>query len=90
MIQTSFDLYSQATVWLSYMFLLLFTTAFMAYFGIVYSWVFFLSLVLTIVSTVLFVLDIEYEVKLNSTPFDEVGADEIEEEYVLKFGGHNE
>ena len=65
-IQSSFDLYSQASVWLSYSYLLLIISAVMTFYGIVYSWVLSVSLILTLISTVLFVIDIENEMKLGA------------------------
>jgi TRAP-type C4-dicarboxylate transport system permease small subunit len=87
-IQSSFDLYSQGTVWLSYSFLMLFVSAGMAFFGIIYSWVFYVSLIFTIVSTVLFILDVENEMEIKSGAFDDT-IDEVED-FVLKLGGNNE
>jgi hypothetical protein len=64
LIQTSFDIYSQGTIWLSYLYLLLAVSAVMALFGMLYSWVLFIALVATVVATALFVMDIEHEVKI--------------------------
>lgn len=55
-IQTSFDIYSQATVWMSYLYLMFFTAAALALFGIIFNWVFFATFALTVVSTLLFEL----------------------------------
>ncbi|MFZ5424452.1 MAG: hypothetical protein ACOZAO_01510 [Patescibacteria group bacterium] len=61
-IQTSFDLYSQGTVWLSYSYLLLMVSAIMTFFGFIYTWVFLTALVFCVISTYFFVLDVEDEV----------------------------
>lgn len=90
-IQTSFDLYSQGTVWTSYLYLMLLVSGVMVAFGLIYSWVFLAALVLSIVTTVLFVLDIENEVDAQSKSLDgfsEMG--ELEDELVLKFGESDE
>lgn len=79
-IQTSYDLYSQGVVWLSYLYLLVLVTGVMAYFGIVYVWVFWAALVLAIISTVLLVFDIEREMEFGKG----VKSTEEAEELVLK------
>ena len=80
-IQASFDVYSQGVVWLSYSYLLLMASGVMLYFGIVYSWVFYVSLILTVISTYLLLLDVEKE--LN--PKEETVLDKVEE-VVLTWG----
>lgn len=87
-IQTSFDLYSQGVVWLSYSYLLMFVAAVLSYFGLLFTWVFVVSFILTVVSTVLLVFDVENEVKIHSEPFDGAlsALDEVEE-YVMTIGG---
>ncbi len=84
-IQTSFDLYAQGAVWLSYMYLMLFVSAVMAYVGILYSWVFIVSGVLAVLTTVLFVFDVENEASLTEKPFE--GYVEMDDEYELRLGG---
>ncbi len=79
-IQNSFDLYSQGAIWLSYSYLLMLVTGLMALFNLTYVWIFVTSLVLTIFSTIMFVLDIENE--LGSKQSQSTG---IEEEVVLNF-----
>lgn len=81
-IQTSFDIYSQGVVWLSYIYLMFFVVSGMVLFGFLYRWVFYASLVLTLISTVVLVLDIENEIDPNADSFDEILD---EEEYVLEF-----
>lgn len=82
-IQTSFDLYSQGAVWLSYVYLMFLVSIFLAFFSLIHSWVFFVSLAITIVSTVALVFDIEDEMAIN-TGFDDEELMNVEE-YVLKF-----
>ena len=64
-IQSSFDLYSQGSVWLSYSYLLLLVTGLMALFGLLYPWVFFVSLVLTLLSSILLIIDVEHEIVIS-------------------------
>jgi len=65
LIQPSFDLYSQAAVWISYAYLLLIISGIMLYNKLIYPWVFYTALLLTIVTTIFFVFDIEQEVKFE-------------------------
>lgn len=65
LIQPSFDLYSQATIWISYAYLLLIISGIMAYKKLIYPWVFYTALLLTTVTTIFFVFDIEQEIKLK-------------------------
>lgn len=64
-IQSSFDLYSQASVWISYSYLLLLVTGFMALFGLLYPWVFFVNLALTLISSILLITDVEHEIVIS-------------------------
>jgi hypothetical protein len=84
-IQTSFDVYSQGAIWLSYSYLLLLVSGVMFYFGIVYGWVFYVSIVLTIITTYLLIVDVEKELK----PRDSGTIDEVEE-VVLTWGNLDE
>ena len=65
-IQASFDLYSQGTIWLSYTYLLTAVTGIMALFGLVFSWVFVIGLVLSVIATLLLVLDVENEIVIKN------------------------
>ena len=81
-IQTSYDLYSQGSIWLSYLYLMTMSTGILALFGLIFSWVFYISIVLSILATVLLIFDIENELDLKS------GKNvDVQEEFVLKFGG---
>lgn len=86
LIQSSFDLYSQGTVWLSYMYLVTLVAGSMAYFGFIYGWVFITSLTLTLLSTGLLIYDIEREVPVSEALIRE-DLIESTDEYVLRFGG---
>lgn len=85
-IQTSFDLYSQGAIWLSYSYLMTLISGVMALFGLSYGWVFYVAIVLSIVSTYLFILDLEQEI------FDERKnlEAEYEDELVLTLEGIDE
>lgn len=87
-IQGSFDLYSQGTVWISYLYLMFFVSATFSFFGLIDTWVVWVAFVLTILITVLFIIDVEHEIKVSKGVFDDPATemDELEEEYVLKFG----
>lgn len=82
-IQSSFDLYSQGAIWMSYSYLLMFVAGIMGVFGLVYMWVFFVSIFLSIMATILFVIDVEKELYPEET--DKSKAD-TDDEYVLHLG----
>ncbi len=84
-IQDSFDLYSQGTIWLSYLYLLALVSGTMVVFNLVYLWVFIVAVVLSVIATVFFVLDIENELDLRQSD-----TTYSQEEVVLDFGGRNE
>lgn len=75
-VQASFDLYSQGSIWLSYTFLLTAITGVMSIFGLVFSWVFLVGLVLSVISTVLLVLDVENELVIKNTKSAEFDNEE--------------
>jgi hypothetical protein len=65
LIQSSFDLYTQGSIWLSYCYLMLFVSGFMTLFKLVLPWVFYVSAALSVITTLLFIFDIEEELKLS-------------------------
>jgi len=81
-IQNSFELYSQGIVWVSYLYLLLIVSAIMSVFGLLYSWVFYVTLFTAILSTVLFIMDIEREIEIakNKEPIYDNHADYLSRE----------
>ena len=79
-VQASFDLYSQGAVWLSYTYLLTAITGVMSVFGLVYMWVFIVGIILSVISTVLLILDVENELIIKTTK----GADFDNEELYLE------
>jgi hypothetical protein len=66
-IQTSFDLYSQGAIWLSYSFLLLIASSFMAWFGLIMPWIPWVSITLNLITVYFFVVDVEREIALKNT-----------------------
>lgn len=87
LIQNSFDIYSQGLVWVSYLYLLLVVSGLMALFGLIFTWVFYTSLVFTIMTTVLFAFDVEREVEIKEGTYED--SEEVDNEYVLTIGGDN-
>ena len=65
LIQSTYNLYTQGSIWLSYCYLVMIVAGFMALFGLVFPWVFYVALVLCIVSTIFFVIDVEEELHLT-------------------------
>jgi hypothetical protein len=61
LIHSSMDVYSEGIIWLSYAFLMTGVTGLMVMYNLAYSWVFLATLVLSLISTVLFVIDVEKE-----------------------------
>ena len=85
-IQSSFDLYSQGAIWLSYTYLLLFSLFVMALFQLVYLWVLVVAFAVVIAGTVLLVLDVEREMlsrPFNRNPFAPLGELEVEEDTLI-------
>lgn len=68
-IQNSFDLYSQGAVWLSYLYLVTFVSGLMGFFGLMYLWVFVVSLGATIFLTVFLIFDVEREITFEKKGF---------------------
>jgi len=65
LIQSSYDLYTQGTIWLSYMYLLTLASGVMLLFEMIRGWAFYISLAMTLLYTLLFILDIEAEIDIN-------------------------
>lgn len=66
-IQTSFDLYSQGAIWLSYTYLILIAAVVMAWFGLIMQWVAWVTTLLTLISTYFLVVDVEKELALRQS-----------------------
>lgn len=71
MIQSSYDLYTQGSIWLSYCYLLMLVAGFMAVFGFLYYWVFYVAVTLCIISTIFLVIDVEEEVHGHSAGIEQ-------------------
>jgi hypothetical protein len=83
LIQTSYDLYTQGSIWISYTYLLTIVAGIMAGFGLMYTSVFYIAFVMAILATVLFIVDIEHElhvVKRKTPDYDIDWSDHLEEE----------
>jgi hypothetical protein len=90
-IQSSFDIYSQAIVWLSYTFLLTLVSGILSVFGFLYNWVFYVSLVLSVIAAALFIFDVENEITMHQSQKTE--DMDTDEELILNFedeGGEEE
>lgn len=64
-IQSSFELYSQGSIWLSYSYLIMLVSGLMAFYGLLYTWVFYVSFVMSVLSTILLIVDVENELTLS-------------------------
>jgi hypothetical protein len=64
-IQNSFHLYSEAAIWLSYAYLLLIFSVIMLVSKLLYNWVFYVTLGVTLIATILFIIDVEEEIKMK-------------------------
>jgi len=67
LIQNSYDLYSQGAIWISYLFMLVLVTGGLAFFGSVYIWVSTFGFFTFLVCIVLFIIDIEKEIKRDDS-----------------------
>jgi hypothetical protein len=65
LIQSSYELYSQGVIWLSYLFLITIVAGIMSFFGLLYAYVFYTGLALVVFSTVLFIFDVETELGIK-------------------------
>jgi len=78
LIQSSFELYSQGVIWLIYLYLISIVALILSIFGVIYSWVAIVSLVLCGLATLLLIMDIENEL------------DQVENDYKEELGIQNE
>jgi hypothetical protein len=65
LIQNSFHLYTQGMIWLVYLYFLTIGAGLMCIFGLLYTWVVYISLGLSILFTYIFIFDVEREVLIN-------------------------
>ncbi|OGC46526.1 hypothetical protein A2V49_00565 [candidate division WWE3 bacterium RBG_19FT_COMBO_34_6] len=66
LIQNSMDLYSQGVIWMIYLYLITVISGIFMSFGLIYSWIFFVGLILSVLSTVILVFDVESEINIKS------------------------
>lgn len=66
LIQNSFELYSQGTVWLSYLLLITIVSGILMAMGLIYSWIFYTGLIISVVGIVMLIVDIENEMEIRS------------------------
>ena len=72
LIQSSYSLYTQGSIWLSYSYLLMIVSGLMSLFSLIHNWVFIVSLVLSVIATILFILDVEEELQIAKKHVPEV------------------
>lgn len=65
LIQNSYEIYTQGAVWLMYAYLLLIVSTIMSLSGLMFNWVFYIILGTTLLTTLIFILDLEEEVKIK-------------------------
>ncbi len=65
LIQSSFELYSQGVIWMCYLYLISAVTLILAITGLIYSWVLWFGVVLSIISTAVLIFDIENELEIK-------------------------
>lgn len=65
LIQNSYEIYSQGAMWLTYSYLLLIVSTIMSTSGLLYYWVFYIILGVTLLTTFIFIYDLEEEVKIK-------------------------
>lgn len=75
LIQNSFELYSQGVIWLIYLYLISAVSFILSLFDLIYFWVFLVSLILSIISTVVLLFDIENEIELKTSGDDFIEDD---------------
>lgn len=75
LIQGSYEIYTQGAVWISYSYLLLIVSGIMTLSGLMFNWVFYIILGVTLLTTLLFVFDIEEEVKIKGNNKEEYDMD---------------
>jgi len=65
LIQNSYEIYTQGAVWLVYSYMLLIVSGIMAISGEMYNWVFYIIAGVTLITTIVFVFDIEEDMKIK-------------------------
>jgi hypothetical protein len=75
LIQNSYEIYTQGAVWLTYSYLLLIVSGVMAISGLLFNWVFYVIMGVTTITTLIFVFDLEEEVKIKKITSEEYDMD---------------
>jgi hypothetical protein len=75
LIQDSYEIYTQGAVWLTYAYLLLIISGVMALSGFMYAWVFYTIMGVSILTTLIFILDLEEEISIKKTSAEEYDID---------------
>jgi hypothetical protein len=75
LIQDSYEIYTQGAVWLTYAYLLLIISGVMALSGLMYDWVFYIIMGISILTTLIFILDLEEEIKIKKISSEEYDID---------------
>jgi len=75
LIQNSYEIYTQGAVWLTYSYLLLIVSGVMALSGLIYSWVFYIIMGVSIITTLIFIFDLEEEVRIKKGSEEEYDMD---------------
>jgi len=67
LIKNSYEVYTKAAVWITYMWLLTISGGIMFYYDMIYPIVFYTSVIFAVTSTVVLILDIETKVNVSNT-----------------------
>jgi len=65
LVQSSLDLYTKGAIWISYAYLMTILTGALALYSYIYSFVFYITLTVAVVSSIFLISDIENEVKTS-------------------------
>ena len=82
LIHTTETVYSQAFIWLSYAWITTIVFGIHAYYHLSYSWLFFISLAVTVVSTAALAVDVEKEILIDE---ELAKPDDFSPETIVKF-----
>ncbi len=64
LIQNSFELYSQGVIWLVYLYLITIVAIILSGFSLIYSWIFYVAVIISALSTVVLIFDVENETEI--------------------------
>ncbi|GIW69374.1 MAG: hypothetical protein KatS3mg101_0121 [Patescibacteria group bacterium] len=66
LVQNSLDLYTKGAIWISYAYLMTIVTGALSVYSLSYPFVFYITLAVAVIATILFVSDIENEIKSSN------------------------